>query len=154
LLVDKIYGVSQDMDPEVEAIMARLIRIYDDNKADADALSTDCYIANLAAEARNKFHLQQFVESDRLVVRDFISREMKERGMRATHIAKWLDVATVLAFFPTRGELLSRHLLSTSIGQDRMEKTTTPIVEEVSRPRTVVEALFGTRLVNNRPASN
>lgn len=58
-------------------------------------------VVTFALHAKAKFGLQERSEANRVVVRRFIYSEMVSHGMRPTHIAKIIDLATLLTFVPT-----------------------------------------------------
>jgi hypothetical protein len=65
-------------------------------------------VASMAIEAKNEFPLSKHSEANRLVVRAFIFKRMKELGMRPSHIHKCLDLAVSAAFVPDDTDVFAK----------------------------------------------
>jgi uncharacterized protein YjeT (DUF2065 family) len=93
------------------------------------------FIASVVLAAKVKFGVPRqdtaaIAASNRLVVRRFCSDLMTERGMRPTHISKFLDTVVEMVFIPSAGEILAKRLTRTYAWQSRRDA-----YRDLDRPR-------------------
>jgi len=80
------------------------------------------FIAACVLAAKNQFGTPALIEANRLVVRKFVADLMTQRGMRPSHISKFLPFVEELVFVPTAHELGAKRMARALAILDRQER--------------------------------
>lgn len=104
--------------------------------------------AAMVNSAKAKFGPRKMSEANRLVIRNWLYEEMKEHGLRPSHIARHIDLVTNLVFVPSKHEILAQDALAVATAlnrcEDRDDGTYSNLIEgETSRRESFLRSLLG-----------
>jgi hypothetical protein len=89
--------------------------------------------AKLITLAKSEFGLIPRSEANRLMVRKFLRDQMRERGMRPTHIAAHVDVSVSCFFIPSKNDLVA-HQVGAAMKTLEMDEKINGEWESIFRP--------------------
>ncbi len=109
------HKLSRRFEDRIRDVMAHV----DDTEFDVEEETNDRFSTNfgerpnrfqakLVLAAKAKFGRLRWTEANRYMVRKFLAELMAEHGMRPSHIARNVELATTLAFVPSRQEIESQ----------------------------------------------
>lgn len=90
-------------------------------EVDALRMGTKGYAGYVARciKAKDGFGTPKYTEANVLVVRRKVADQMREHGVRPSHIVRLMPIATALVFTPTQGEVEAQQFLATAAAAER-----------------------------------
>jgi len=120
-VADLLVTAETEIDYEVEDCIEEVAILGDKSKKTWKPVGVrrGRYIGVLVRNAKAKFSLPRPNEANRMMVRKYIRDLVEEHGVRPSHAAAIIDVATSMVFIPNVYEIFANSMLNTDIVDQR-----------------------------------